>query len=686
MTRVLRPRRPALTLLLAAAAAVPAGACGDNLEGPAGLADDDGADDEDDGGQAAIPDECNPLGDGASCLMPWPSSAYLEADAKTATGVRVALPTAAMPSNLDSIPVDPAPWNRFDGFSPSGALLAAFPAGVAADGLPGHADPSASLADDSLVVVVNMDTGERLTMFAEVDMNVDEPALRPLIIRPLERMAAGARYAVAIREGVLGADGQPLARPAGFQALLDGDEVDHPRFARVADGADAMFAALEKAGVERDELVLAWDFVTASDESMTADLLTMRDAALPAMGEAGANLTFTAEEYEGDPVLSFRLLLGTHDAPNFLTNGEEEDSILRRGAGGAGGAGDPGRPALDGTYTANFAAVIPACVTTAPLPIPAVLFGHGLFGSAEGYVTDDLLQQVANDNCVVFLAGDWIGLTERQIGAAVLSANDLNKSHAMVEKLAQSVINFIALEQLVRGPMAESEEFQFEGQQIIDPTRVFFFGASLGGIMGGAFMAYDPFIERGALGVPGGAWSLLIERSYSWTALSVVAEGAYTNVLENQILIGFLAWSLERWDPITTARRVLSDPLPGTPPKQLLLYEGLNDCLVSNLSSEMLARTLGVPVTTPSVKTPFGLETATGPVASGFTIYDESPEPAVPDTNVPPAEDNGTHSGVNARPAVLRQVLGFLQSGEVVNECRSGDAPAPCDCAAGACE
>ena len=40
--------------------------------------------------------------------------------------------------------------------------------------------------------------------------------------------------------------------------------------------------------------MLAWDFVTASDEFLRADLTTMRDAAIPAMGANGANLSFTA--------------------------------------------------------------------------------------------------------------------------------------------------------------------------------------------------------------------------------------------------------------------------------------------------------------------------------------------------------------------------------------------------------
>src|SRR5678810_804242 len=112
---------------------------------------------------------------------------------------------------------------------------------------------------------------------------------------------------------------------------------------------------------------------------------------------------------------------------------------------------------------------------------PVVVFGHGLFGSAEGYIGDDFLQQIANDNCVVVVAGDWIGLTERQITSAALSANDLNKSHALVEKLGQAVINFIALEQLVHGPMAESPEFSYEGTPILDTSEVYYLGASLGG-------------------------------------------------------------------------------------------------------------------------------------------------------------------------------------------------------------
>jgi hypothetical protein len=315
-----------------------------------------------------------------------------------------------------------------------------------------------------------------------------------------------------------------------------------------------------------------------------------------------------------------------------------------------------------------------------------VVFGHGLFGSAEGYIGDNFLQQIANDNCVVVVAGDWIGLTERQITSAALSANDLNRSHALVEKLGQAVINFIALEQLVRGPLASAPEFEVDGHPIIDTGEVYYLGASLGGIMGGTFMAYDPTIVRGALGVPGAAWSLLIERSYAWQPLQIAAIGSYEDQYEYQMLVSFLAFSMERWDPITTARRVIDDPLPGTPAKQILMYEALNDSLVTNLSTEMAARTMGIPIAGPTVKMPYGFDMVTDPVPNALTIYDEKPDPPVPTTNVPPSADNGTHAGVNERPALLREVVNFLRGGEIINECHDGDAAVACDCTTGACE
>ncbi|MCA9679026.1 MAG: hypothetical protein H6709_23525 [Kofleriaceae bacterium] len=637
----------------------------------------------DDGTPLDIEAACNPLG-GVACMMPWPSMVYAEEDASTETGYRVAIPEAAMPSNTDPVVVDPTPFNRFDGFSPSGPILANFPGGVSAEGLPPLTDPAQSLEADSPVILLDMDRGERAVFFAEVDMSVNDPASRPIIIRPMVRLKPNTRYAVGIRKTVKSADGGELPVPPAFAALRDGTPYNHPMMAKLTPRYDAIFAALEGEGVSKDELLVAWDFVTASDASLTSDLLAMRADAVPAMGSNGANLGYDLTEFAGDPTRVHKLVVGTIESPDFLTNGEADSSILRRD--------DAGRPLMQGKRDANFTAIVPQCVETAQLPIPVMVFGHGLFGSGEGYLNDRFLQQVAQDYCFVVVAGDWIGLTERQIGVAALAANDLNKAGGITEKLAQSVIDFISIETISRGPLHDDAMFAYNGTPVIDPSRVYYFGASLGGIMGTTFMAYDQQITRGVLGVPGGPWTMLFERSYAWNALSGPAKASYPDPTNFQMMVTLLGWRFEPYDPITAAPHVINDPLPDTPEKQILMYEAMADSLVTNISSETLARTMGLQVVMPSVKQPYGLAAAPATGPNGFSVYDEVPDPPgdfeiPPPFNLPPQDDNGTHGGVHERPAVLRQIEAFLYDGVVSNQCQVGGTPAACSCVAGnACE
>ena len=628
------------------------------------------------GGGSSIPDACNPLG-GQGCLLPWPSMIYTKADPSSATGLRLDIPIDAMPVNIDMTSVDPAALDRWDGFSPTGPILVAFPTGVSGANLPSFKDPDASLAADAPIVLLDMDTGQRVPYFAEVDQNVPDPAKADLIIRPLARLRGGGRYAVAIRNTVRAADGSPLPVPPAFAALRDGKSFDHPRFAALKARASDVFAALATAGVDKSELVLAWDYVTASDQFLTQDLLTMRDAAIPAMGQNGANLTFTTTEQTPASGI-YKAYTGTFKSPNFLTDDEADDSVISRDASGL--------PQMMGLRDAHFAALIPNCVATQPLPRPTIIFGHGLFGSAESYLSDSFTQSLAEQYCFVIVAGNFIGLTDKQVALAPLVINDMNRAPQIAEKLGQSIIDFMALETAVRGPMAASPAFQYNGQAVIDPAHTYYVGGSLGGIMGNTFMAYDPNITRGVLAVPGGDWSLLLERSNAWSLLMGAAQGSYPELSYYQLNIAFLAMAMEPYDPITTAAHVLKDPLPNVPPKNILIWYTMGDCLVTNISTELVARTMGIPVLAPSVKSPWQLPPMPGPMASAVNVFDDHPMPLPPDTNVPPAKDNGTHSGINRKPAALRLVQSFLLQDTIVPECLLGGSAAPCDCATGACD
>ncbi len=648
-------------LLALAGLALVAGACGSS--------------DPDDGPKVRA--ECNPLGD-VACLLPWPSSAYLIEDSTSATGFRVDLPAEGMPVNADNIPVLPDVYNAFDGFPTSGTMIAGFPTGVSDVGLPTHTNVSDAMASDASVIVVNMTTGERLLIFAEPDMNAKLPEDRALLIRPLERMESGTRYAVGIRNTVKAADGSALPVPTGFASILAGDKMAHPRAERVEDRYTEIFSKLDAAGMPKDELVLAWDFVTVSDEFITRDILSMRDQGLAAMEEK--TFTYEFEELRNDnPAEVLRMMGGTYEVPNFRSNLNRSTSDTVRDTDGL--------PKMEGFATGNVGALVPRCVETAPLPIPVIIFGHGMFGSGVDSLGNGFLQQLANDKCVVFVGGDFTGLTDSEFASVAFAMNDINKGIAMTETLAQSIVDFIILQKMLSGPYLTADEFMQDGQQIIDPTKITYFGASLGGIMGGVYMSYAPDITRGILGVPGGPWGLLFERSVFWPPLRVAMIGAYPEPWDYELNVALLGMLFEKVDPIATSHRVLSDPLPNATPKNLLLYMAMGDALVSNIASDVFARSLDIPVIGPSLRVPFGMEEKMTGLVNGYTIYDEGVLPWPPNDNaLIDLETNSTHQDVHDRGAVKRQISRFLLEGELINGCALNDAPAPCDCTTGACE
>ncbi len=174
--------------------------------------------------------ECNPLG-GGGCVTPWPSSIYLADDAASPTGVRLDLAPGAMPASADDVELDVAEFNGRTGFSPGTQIFTTFAGGVDDANLAFHDDIAASLTDASPTVIVDMDTGERVAHWAELDANAaDAPDEQALYLRPAARLAPGHRFAVAIRNSLKSAAGGDLPIPDGFQAILDDKPTGHAPF------------------------------------------------------------------------------------------------------------------------------------------------------------------------------------------------------------------------------------------------------------------------------------------------------------------------------------------------------------------------------------------------------------------------------------------------------------------------
>jgi len=615
----------------------------------------------DDGVASDIPDECNPLG-GAGCVTPWPSSAYLREDATSPTGVRLDLAPGAIPANADGLELDVTPFNRRTGYSPAVQIFTVFPEGVDDSNLVFHDHIADSLGDASPTVVLDLDTGERVPHFAELDVNAGRPDLQALYLRPMVRLTGGHHYAAAVRRSLKAAGGGELARPAGFQAILDGRATGHPRFDAVRAGTEQAVAGLEAAGIPRDDLVVAWDFVTADDDSLLADTRGAIDAAIAAAGDGAANVTY-AIEYDGpvpdDPTIARRVLF-TFQSPTVAG----PDGLLRDGSGA---------PMVDGTSDADAVAIIPTCATSTH-KAGIVIFGHGFFGDL-GEAQGDYLRRVARDLCVIVVGGTWRGMAAGDLATAFTALGDGNRALPFGERIVQGIVDFIVLEQLARTKLA-TEMFvdPQSGQSISAPERTTFLGISQGAILGATFFAWDPFLTRAVLHVGGADWSVLFERSTDWVTFKTILNSTYPGPLDQVIMQQVLQMGFDYTDPVHVAPRILD----GT--KHLILHMSVGDALVSNVATQLEARTMGLPLLGPALYQPYGLTETTGPLQDGFVMFTEEPDPLPPATNLLNHDNNVAHDQLRKRDAVVDQIGHFFETGEVIHTCTG-----LCNCAQGAC-
>ncbi len=628
------------------------------------------------GDSVSTPAECNPLG-GVGCITPWPSAIYEAKDDTTVTGWRLDIPADALPTNADGVPIDPVRFNEHDGFSPASFAFTVFEEGVDTAGLVSHENSAASLTAASTTVMIDMTTGKRVEHFAEVDVNALDAATatrdrdrQALYIRPLPGLAANHRYAIGIRTSLKAADGGELAVPAGFAAIRDERATNHERLEGVRGRYAAIFAAFAAEGISPEELVVAWDFTTASEAFLTRDLLQARDAALEAMGTLASEMSYTIDREQVEETTGLRHLWGTFEAPQVVDDVADDGALARDAAGNV---------VVAGTMEAPLYMMVPACAAS-QRPVPVLQYGHGFFLTL-GEAGSDFLRQMANELCLVVIATDWFGMSEDALAGAALALGDASKLINFGERIIQGIVNQITLEQLIRGPLGQAPELTIDTERLLDPQRVVFYGISQGHILGSSLIAVDPFFSQAILSVGGSNWGLLMERSTNWPTFQLILSGAYSGALNTVIIESLLQLGFDRVENLWLSKRILDNPLPGSRSTQVLMHMGLGDSRVSNIATAAQARVMGIPVLEPAVLVPAGLRSLEGPLESALVVFDEEPTPMPPSTNARNVTENGTHASIRRQPAAIRQIDRFLRERQVVNTCDG-----PCNCSIGACE
>jgi hypothetical protein len=319
------------------------------------------------------------------------------------------------------------------------------------------------------------------------------------------------------------------------------------------------------------------------------------------------------------------------------------------------------------SYTLNARIWAPL---SAPKPWPVMIFGHGLGGnSAQG----DPLGALTAPIGIATIAIDAVdhgqhpgapsGTLPEILAFFGLSTGDLNPL-ILRDNFRQSTYDKLQLLQV----LLQDGDLDGDGMPDIDPTKISYYGVSLGGIMGPEFLSTQDKLGLSVLSVPGGRVSSIVEYAPMFAFLPQVFLTGNNTQGDVDRFFPILQTAIEKGDSANYGPHVLANRYPSAAGRtpHVMFNEVLNDDTVGNVSNHALARAMNIPEL-PPVLTSVGLI----PLLSGTSVsgdlnggtltaalfeYDRITE--TPGGMVQKA----THVNVSASVEALYQTKEFLQT------------------------
>jgi hypothetical protein len=635
------------------------------------------------GGSAVCQSDCTcPCDnlDSSFCMYPFPSDYLTKPDPSTDTGLRVNFKNVAMPQNVGAVPIESSDYRLNDGFSPGASILLHIDdVDLAMTGAAPITDIEQSLDPGTHIVVINATTLAQHPIWAEIDSNT-VPATASLIIRPAINFDEGTRYIVALRN-IKDGSGAIIPASGDFLAYRDNTPTGNPVTELRRAHMEGIFSTLDAAGIDRDDLYLAWDFTVASERNLSERLLFVRDDGFTRLGADAPNFTVTLVENEVDANI-YRRVTGTFEVERYVSTTMPGARFILDANG---------LPTHQATpQVADFICNIPRAAlpsgTANAVAARASIYGHGLLGS-HTEVNSGNVKAMSNEHNFVFCAAKWIGMANEDIPNAIAILQDLSKFPSLTDRLQQSMLNQLYLARLMIHPDGFVSDPAFQdsfGDPVIDTSDVFYDGNSQGGIFGGTVMSIAQDITRGVLGVPGMNYSLLLTRSIDFAAYAAFLYPSYPNQLTRPLLLALIQMLWDRSEPNGYAHHMTDDPLPNTPPHKVLLHLAFGDHQVANVATEIEARTIGASIHQPAIAggrhsdaNPYSLLPAipSYPFDGSALIVWDSGAATPPITNTAPNVGADPHSDPRNDVDARMQKSEFLQTGGAVVDVCSG---APC--------
>ncbi|MEX0620117.1 MAG: hypothetical protein WD181_00865 [Solirubrobacterales bacterium] len=681
------------------------------------------------------PTKCDFL-DTSVCLQPFAND-YFTKPADTPTGKQLNFDPSSTPANKSTpsrpngVNIDPTDMNRGDGFSPGNLIVLKIPgldtpAAFENSNLVPITDLNAYDSPSQSVMVINADTGERHPIWAELDSNpttVDPSNDGPggintdpgntedvnLIVRPAENFDHDQRYIVIFRN-LKNAQNRTIPSPPAFRTYRDRIVTSQPVVEQRRSHMYSLInTAVNKAGVARSSMYMAWDFTVASAESVTSRALTIRDDAFERLGDNNLadrvisgdspGYTITSATDPGGTTL-IRVEGRLEDVPCYI-------SSANCAPGGTFQFNDDDELIWNENSTTDvpFRCNVPESVLTnnpgSVTPTQTGTYGHGLLGSYSQVNGQD---RVGKDGNTTWCAVDWAGFSDLDLSSVGASLADMSNFPKMVDRMQQGFVNFLYLQRLLIHPDGISQAPQLqvdpdaggpeESESAIDTsegedTRGQYMGISQGGIMGSALTALSPDVDYGVLGVPGINYSTLLRRSVDsdeyFKAAPIGLYLYYPKQEERMLLLSMIQLLWDRGEGNGYAHFATDTPLPNTPPHEILMRVAFSDHQVANVTAEVAARTWGSKVYFPALEPgrhweddPFmGIERVTDfPFQDGsiMVYYDSGPigfegksrqgvNPP-PTGNVPPRPEwdfgSDPHGQPRASASGIRHAVTFL--------------------------
>lgn len=622
----------------------------------------------------ATDEDCNPLNIGDDCFLPYPSLHFTKTDTESPTGIRLNyqtknlhIPDRELTFGLDMV-------NIADGTSPLSPALINFGVDIDPAYLSGWNEQEETVQEGAPIALVHISSGELVPIHTEMDQAnrnwEDYEDRHPLIIRPLAPMKFGEKYMVVLSNQLTDTNGNALPRSEVFDALQSGTITSNDTIEAMRPRYEQLFTAAESAGWARDELLLMWDFQVASEQFVLGPARAVRDHIAQV---DPATINFTIDELQENPNEHLAYLVkGKFYPPNFLDDKSElvldENSI-------------PVEQEERNGY--DFTMAVPI-VALEKGNLGLWLMGHGLFGTGRPMVAgsgaESLMHPWTNELEAVLIATDWIGLSggDRDLIINEVIPN-LDRMRLVTDRLVQSHANNLALVELAIDGLTAGDVLPVpHDEPLVNGDNVFYYGISLGGIQGSGQTALSPRIDRSVVAVPGAGWVNLIQRSTQFEPLEVLFDNLYPDPLTQMVLLGaaqtFFDWS----DPGNLAQLIKNPDDPNAPEKVVVIQEAIGDCQVSNITTDLLVRSMDAKHLEAATDPIYGVETVSAPYKGiGITqIRVESDLAAFfpLDANVTPEVDNGVHNSGVLRENIFEQVSHLYQYGELIHPCDG-----PCD-------